>query len=42
MRFNETYPSKQMELFEAWLLYIGASSKTGLPVSWTGMYTDFN
>lgn len=38
----ENDASKQMDLFQAWLLYIGASPKTGLPASQIGMYTDFN
>ncbi len=38
----ETVPSKQIANFEAWLLHMGVSPKSGQPVSQIGIYTDFN
>ncbi len=38
----ENTASKHMEVFQTWLLHIGATPKAGLPASQIGMYTDFN
>ena len=33
---------KPYEVFQTWLLHVGASPRAGFPASQIGMYTDFN